>query len=61
MQAARLLPEFDREKAYLDLLRVVKDAKFEKKSAEERTAFYAALGSTALPSAITLMPRAAAQ
>ncbi len=32
MLAARLLPEFDREKAYVDLVRLVKDPSFEKKS-----------------------------
>ncbi|WP_257446778.1 HEAT repeat domain-containing protein [Archangium lipolyticum] len=55
MLAVRLLPEFDRDKAYVDLTRLMKDPNFEKKSTEERTAFYNALGSTALPGAISLM------
>ncbi|QRN93268.1 HEAT repeat domain-containing protein [Archangium violaceum] len=55
MLAVRLLPEFDRDKAYVDLTRLMKDPNFEKKSIEERTAFYSALGSTALPGAISLM------
>ena len=55
MQAARVLPEFDREKALVELVRVVRDAAtFEKKSPDERTAFYAALGSTGHPAALTL-------
>ncbi|WNG37469.1 HEAT repeat domain-containing protein [Archangium violaceum] len=53
--AARLLPEFDRDKAYVDLVRLMKDPGFEKKSIEERTAIYTAFGSTALPGAISLM------
>ncbi|MET0404348.1 MAG: HEAT repeat domain-containing protein, partial [Cystobacter sp.] len=55
MLAARLLPEFDRDKAYMDLVRLVRDANFDKTAFEERTAYYAALGSTALPGAISLM------
>ncbi|MBX5482509.1 MAG: HEAT repeat domain-containing protein [Myxococcaceae bacterium] len=55
MLAARLLPEFDREKAYLDLVKVIKDPSFEKKSPEEKTAFYAALGSTGLPGAFSML------
>ena len=55
MLAARLLPEFDRDKAYMDLMRLVREANFDKKSLEERTAYYASLGSTALPGAISLM------
>lgn len=55
MQAAKLLPEFDRDKAYLDILRVIKNSDFEKKTPDERTAFYAALGSTAIPNALTWM------
>ncbi|WNG47900.1 HEAT repeat domain-containing protein [Archangium minus] len=53
--AARLLPEFDRDKAYVELVRLMKDPGFEKKSIEERTAIYTAFGSTALPGAISLM------
>jgi hypothetical protein len=55
MQAAKLLPEFDLEKAYVDLLRVVRDANFEKKTPDERAAFYSALGSTGVPNAFTLL------
>lgn len=50
--AARVLPEFDREKAYLDLQKMVKDEKFAKKSAEEQEAIYVALGSTNAPGAL---------
>lgn len=52
LQAARVLPEFDREKAYLDLLRLVKEKSFEDKKPEEKEGFYAALGSTGMPGAI---------
>ena len=47
MQAARLLPEFDREKAYQDA-RVGGEGRkdFKKRSTEEQAAFYTALGST---------------
>ncbi|HEX8441201.1 HEAT repeat domain-containing protein [Archangium sp.] len=55
MVAARLLPEFDRDKAYVDLMRLLKDPNLDKKSIEERTAIYTALGSTALPGAISMM------
>jgi hypothetical protein len=55
MQAARLLPEFDRDRAYVDLLRVVRESAFEKKTPDERMAFYAALGSTGVAPALTLM------
>lgn len=51
LQAARVLPEFDREKAYLDLLRIVKDKSFETRSNAEKEGFYAALGSTGTPGA----------
>lgn len=52
LQAARVLPEFDREKAYLDLLRIVKDKTFETRSPQEREGLYVALGSTGVPGAI---------
>ncbi|PTL85461.1 HEAT repeat domain-containing protein [Vitiosangium sp. GDMCC 1.1324] len=55
MLAARLLPEFDRDKAYVDLVRVLRDANFDKKSLEERTAVYSALGATGLPGAISML------
>ncbi len=53
MQAARVLPEFDREKAYVDLLRHVKEPGFAKKQPNEREAFYSALGSTGVGGAIS--------
>jgi len=55
IQAARVLPEFDRDKAYADLLRIVRDPAFEKKTPDERMAFYAALGSTGVPAALSLL------
>jgi hypothetical protein len=55
IQAARVLPEFDRDKAYADLLRVVREPAFEKKTPDERMAFYSALGSTGVPPALTLL------
>lgn len=55
MLAARLLPEFDRDRAYLDLLRAVKESSFEKKTPEEKAAFYSALGSTGLPGALSFL------
>jgi hypothetical protein len=55
MLAARLLPEFDRDKAYVELVRLIRDPAFEKKSYEERTAVFTALGSTALSGALSLM------
>ncbi|QSQ26885.1 HEAT repeat domain-containing protein [Pyxidicoccus parkwayensis] len=55
MLAAKLLPEFDRDKAYADLMRVVRDAAFEKKTSDERVAFYTAVGSTGTPGALAMM------
>ncbi len=55
MLAAKLLPEFDRDKAYADLVRVVRDASFDKKTPDERTALYAAIGSTGTPGALSMM------
>jgi hypothetical protein len=52
MLAARLLPEFDRDRAYTDLMRVISADDFEKKDPHERAALYAALGSTGVPSAM---------
>lgn len=54
MTAARLLPEFDRERAFSDLMRLIRDPGFEKKSPEERTAMYAAVGATGHPAALSL-------
>jgi hypothetical protein len=55
MLAARLLPEFDREKAYTELVRMARDASFDKKTPEEKAAIYQAIGSTGLPGAISMM------
>lgn len=52
IQAARVLPEFDREKAFVDLMKLVKEKNFEAKKPEEREALYAAIGSTGLGGAI---------
>lgn len=52
LQAARVLPEFDREKAYTDLLRIVKDKGFEDKTPQEKEGLYAALGSTGVGGAV---------
>jgi HEAT repeat protein len=56
--AARLLPEFDRERAFMDLASIVKSAQFEKKPPDEKSAFYAALGSTGVPGALELLSEA---
>ena len=54
IQAARVLPEFDRERAFLDLMKMIKDTKtFEKRTPEEREAMYSALGSTGQPGAVS--------
>lgn len=55
MLAARLLGEFDRERAFLDLIQIVRRPDFEKKTAEERGAFYAAVGATGVPQAFEMM------
>lgn len=52
VQAARVLPEFDREKAFIDLMKLAKDPKFDKRSPEEHEAIYAAIGSTGVGGAI---------
>lgn len=52
LQAARVLPEFDREKAFVDLMKLVKEKDFETKKPEEREALYSAIGSTGLGGAI---------
>lgn len=52
IQAARVLPEFDREKAFVDLMKLVKEKDFEEKKPEEREALYIAIGSTGLGGAI---------
>ncbi len=53
LQAARVLPEFDREKAFVDLMKLVKEPRFEKRAPEEREAMYSAIGSTGMPGAVT--------
>ena len=55
MQAARLLPEFDAEKAYADLLKLVRDSGFEKKTPDERATLYGALGATGIPNALAML------
>jgi hypothetical protein len=52
MVAARLLPEFDREKAYMDLIRIATADDFDKKDPHERAAIYSALGATGVHSAL---------
>jgi hypothetical protein len=61
IQAARLLPEYDREQAYADLVSVVKHRDFQKRSPEEKAALYSALGSTGIPSAMSFMTQALAE
>ncbi len=55
MLAARLLPEYDRDQAYLELLFHIRHREFRRRTAEERAAFYTALGSTGIPAAVSLM------
>ena len=55
MLAARLLPEYDRDQAYLELLFHIRQRDFRKRTSEERAAFYTALGSTGIPAAVSLM------
>jgi hypothetical protein len=55
VQAARLLPEYDREQAYLELVAAIRHRDFKRRSPEEQAAFYSALGSTGLPAAISMM------
>jgi HEAT repeat protein len=61
VQAARLLPEYDREQAYLELNAVLKGKDFKRRSTEEQAAFYTALGSTGLPAAISLLTQMLAE
>ena len=53
LQAARVLPEFDREKGFADLLKLVKDKDFDDRKPEEKEGLYAALGATGMPGAIS--------
>jgi len=50
--AAKLLPEFDRERAYAELIRVANADDFDKKDPHERAAIYSALGATGVPNAL---------
>ncbi len=61
LQAARVLPEFDREKACTDLLRLINDKHFESKSDQEKEGLYSALGSTNAPQAIAYFVQALQQ
>lgn len=61
MQAARLLPEFGPEKAYTDLIKLINDPGFEKKTPDERAALYGALGATGVPNALHLLMQLMAQ
>ncbi|WP_375758474.1 HEAT repeat domain-containing protein [Corallococcus exercitus] len=55
MLAAKLLPEFDREKAFTDLVRLVRDPGWDKKTSDEKAAVYGAIGATNLPAALSMM------
>jgi hypothetical protein len=55
MLAARLLPEYDRDQAYLELLFHIRQREFRKRTPDERASFYTALGSTGIPAAVSLM------
>jgi len=50
--AAKLLPEFDREKAYAELIRIANADDFDKRDPHERAAIYSALGATGVPNAL---------
>jgi hypothetical protein len=52
IQAARVLPEFDREKGFVELMKLLKDKDFEEKPPQEKEALYAAIGSTGVGGAI---------
>jgi len=52
MVAYKLLPEFDREKAYIELMKFATDEDFQKKDPRERAAIYSALGATGVPNAL---------
>jgi len=55
LQAARVLPEFDREKGFVDLLKLVKEKDFETRKPEEKEGLYTALGATGMPGAISYL------
>lgn len=52
MLAAKLLPEFDPERAFNDMVTIAKAPTFEKRAPEERAAFYATIGATGVPQAL---------
>ncbi|MFW5878252.1 MAG: HEAT repeat domain-containing protein, partial [Myxococcota bacterium] len=54
LQAARLLPKYDDQKAYVDLARLVRSEEFEKRDLKEKVQIYAALGSTQQQGALAL-------
>lgn len=54
LQAARLLPQYDEQKAYVDLARLVRSPEFEKRDLKEKAQVYAALGSTQQKGALQL-------
>lgn len=51
--AARALARYDREKAVAEILRIIKSPEFEKRDQKEQIAFYAALGATDAPGALS--------
>lgn len=59
--AYKLLPEFDRDKAYLELTRLLRDPSFEKRSTAEKQAIYAAIGITGTPGMLSLFQEQLAQ
>lgn len=52
LQAARVLPEFDRDRGFTDLLALVKSKSFEGRSPQEKEGLYAAIGATGMTGAI---------
>jgi len=61
LQAARLLPLMNPDKALPDLLRLVKSLEFERRDLKEKTAVYQALGATAQPSVLPFFSAMLAQ
>ncbi|MDF1563403.1 MAG: HEAT repeat domain-containing protein [Deltaproteobacteria bacterium] len=53
IQAARLLPIYDQQKAYQALLKLVKSDEFQKRDLKERMQVYGALGATQQPGALS--------
>jgi hypothetical protein len=54
IRAARLLPHYDEQKAYMELSRLVRTPEFEKRELKERMQIYGALGSTQQQGALAL-------